>query len=149
MSAPRALLSVSDKTDIAEFGISLDAPGEDSLGDHFYAGARADALVKAEAIADRLPHLLSKKGGHAQGGMAHRQPSRFQHDYFFGTKPFFPEQQQRDDGGLARTRRCGKYRGTMAERLFQLFGPVVDGEVRQRGGLFVRSIHRSLSPNIS
>ncbi|MCY1285500.1 hypothetical protein D9M70_344420 [compost metagenome] len=86
--------------------VLLQAAGEDALGDHLDARARADFRLQADAVADRLADLLAQLAGQALGGGAGGQATRLQHEDALPGQPGFVEQGERHSSGLAGTGRC-------------------------------------------
>ncbi|MFO1061193.1 MAG: hypothetical protein U1E53_30030 [Dongiaceae bacterium] len=99
----RALMHLVEdhRRDPGEAGILLQQPGQDALGQHLDAGARADAAVEPDAVADRLAHRLAAQRRHPPGGGARRQPPRLQHQDAPPGDPGLVEQGRRHGGGLA------------------------------------------------
>jgi len=60
-------------------GIHLDAPGEDSLGDHFNPGLLRNPAFEPDGIAHGSPDLLAEGFGHPPGRGDRRDPARFEH----------------------------------------------------------------------
>ena len=60
-------------------GVGLDAPGEDSLGDHFDAGLLRDPAFEPDQIAHGAPDLLTEGFGHPPGRGNRRDAARFEH----------------------------------------------------------------------
>ena len=58
------------EADILQARVRLQAPGQDTLGDHLDACARAHLRVEAHAIADGIAGLFAEQFGHALADLA-------------------------------------------------------------------------------
>jgi hypothetical protein len=94
------------EADTRQFGIVLEAPGEDALGDDLDPGVSADATLVACLVADQVTDLGTGGGRHAAGGGARREPSWFEHDDALLSEPRRVEQRKWYDGRLAGARGC-------------------------------------------
>ncbi|MCY1507820.1 hypothetical protein D9M68_421070 [compost metagenome] len=89
--------------------VFLQAAGEDALGHHFDAGARADLRLQADAVADSVAHRLPQFTGQALGGGTGGQPARLQHQDALPGQPRLVQQRQGHAGSLAGAGRGFQY----------------------------------------
>ena len=119
-----------DQRDILQAGVALQLPGENALGDDFYAGARADTAVEPDAIADCLPHALPQHMRHAAGCRSGGHAARLQDQDLALAQPRFPQQCQRHHSGLAGAGRSLHHQFVaLAQAQRQLLEYFVDGQV--------------------
>ena len=119
-----------DQGDILQAGVALQLPGENALGDDLYAGARTDAAVEPDAIADGLAHALSQHMRHTAGCRPGGHAARLQDQDLAFAQPGFPQQRQRHHSGLAGAGRSLHHQFVaLAQAQRQLLKYFVDGQV--------------------
>ena len=109
--------------------VVLDHPGQDAFGDHLDAGPRRDLMVKADAVADRLPDPFAALRRHESRRGTRRHPARLQHDDAAPLQPGRIQQRQRHPRGLAGTRRRFQHQPrVLGEAVADLRHQNIDGE---------------------
>jgi hypothetical protein len=118
-----------DARDAVEEGITLQAAGQQALGDHLDACLRPGAVLEPDTVADALaqagPVLCGEAARDGPGG----HPPRLQHHQAPVAEHAGLEQREGQAGGLARARRGDDDRGARAgERVDERRDEGVDGQ---------------------
>ena len=91
-----------DQPHARQFGVALQPPGQDALGDDFQPGPWPHPRLEAHARPHRLPNLLAQPLGQPRRHCPRRHPARLQHDDVLSGQPAFPQQVQRQRRAFAR-----------------------------------------------
>lgn len=108
------------KANALKFGIALDPPQEEAVGEHFDARLGAEHAFEANRIAHRGTERLAQQLGHAAGEQPCGEATRLEHPDPLAGEPRRLEQSERHERTLARTRWSDEYGGASAcERGFE------------------------------
>ena len=90
-----------DERDAVERGISLEASGEDAVGDDLDPGRLRDPAFVTRRDADGLPDTLAEQCRHPCGGSTGRDPTRFEQEHATAIHPRLAQQAEGNDRRLA------------------------------------------------
>ena len=90
--------------DAVEGGVSLQASGEDAVGDDLDPGCSRNPAFVTRRDADRLSDGLAEEGRHPHGRGAGCNPTRFEQEHATAIHPRLPQQAEGHDRRLACTR---------------------------------------------
>ncbi len=115
-----------------KIGVVEDHPRKDALGDDEDARFRRDFILKPHTVTDRCADILTEEACHAAGGGAGGKAARFEQDDRAVVPPWSVEKMQRNEGGLARTRRRDQHGGiAFVQRIIERRQDLGDRKGRQ------------------
>ncbi len=103
-----------DAARVGEFGVALEAPGEDALGHDLDPSRPAHAAIRPGDVAHRVAGLLAQQVRHPPCRRPGRQPPRLEHDDLPPVEPRLVNETQRNDRRLARSRRRNEHAAAVA-----------------------------------
>ena len=97
--------------DPGQFGIALQAPGEDPFGDDFDPRRPGDLALKTDGVADPGADTFAELRRQIVGGIGRRQPPRFEDNHRLSGEPRRVEKFEGDARRLPRPRRGLQHAG--------------------------------------